>query len=158
MSLSAIGPGRGMHVPTPERCARGFRRLRCGRTIPQESSRWGASTRRRDLSSTTSASSGVPTLCTVSIDNRGSGDRNASCDGVVKRSGDRFLELVKNTYRVLLSRGLKGCYVVFLDRETENFVRSRIETARVDVALKAAEQQAAYVDASRRRPIADPES
>jgi DUF2075 family protein len=85
------------------------------------------------------------------------GDRSASCDGVVKRSGDRFLELVKNTYRVLLSRGLKGCYVVFLDRETENFVRSRIETARVGVEFKAAEQGTAY-DASRPRPDADGKS
>lgn len=56
------------------------------------------------------------------------GDKSASHDNVVKRSGERFTDLVKNTYRVLLSRGLKGCYVVFLDRETENFVRSRVES------------------------------
>ena len=56
------------------------------------------------------------------------GDRKQSYDTVVKRSGDRFPVLVKNTYRVLLSRGLKGCYVHFMDSETENFVRSRIET------------------------------
>jgi DUF2075 family protein len=37
-----------------------------------------------------------------------------------------------NTYRVLLTRGLKGCYVCFLDRDTERFVRSRIE-GRSDV-------------------------
>ena len=55
------------------------------------------------------------------------GDKSASHDTVVKRSGDRFVDLVKNTYRVLLSRGLKGCYVCFLDRDTERFVRSRVE-------------------------------
>lgn len=55
------------------------------------------------------------------------GERTASFDTTVKRSRDRFAELVKNTYRVLLSRGMKGCYVYFEDKETENFVRSRTE-------------------------------
>jgi len=50
-----------------------------------------------------------------------------SCDGVVKRSKGRFVELVKNTYRVLLSRGMKGCYVYFMDRDTERFFKSRME-------------------------------
>lgn len=54
------------------------------------------------------------------------GDPTESQDSVVKRSGDTFLELVKNTYRVLLTRGLKGCYVTFLDRGTRDFFRSRI--------------------------------
>jgi hypothetical protein len=49
-----------------------------------------------------------------------------SQDSVVKRSKQAFTGLVKNTYRVLLSRGLKGCYVHFMDRETERFVRSRM--------------------------------
>jgi hypothetical protein len=38
------------------------------------------------------------------------------------------VSLVKNTYRVLLSRGMKGCYVHFMDKDTERFVRSRMET------------------------------
>lgn len=42
---------------------------------------------------------------------------------------DTFAELVKNTYRVLLSRGLKGCYVHFLDEQTRDFVESRIDLA-----------------------------
>lgn len=57
------------------------------------------------------------------------GDRSESADTVVKRSRENFVELVKNTYRVLLSRGLKGCYVYFIDRDTERFIRSRMETA-----------------------------
>ncbi len=56
------------------------------------------------------------------------GDRAISHDRPVKGSKDRFLELVKNTYRVLLSRGMKGCYVYFEDPETEKFVRSRTES------------------------------
>lgn len=55
------------------------------------------------------------------------GERKQSCDTVVKRSKERFTDLVKNTYRVLLSRGLKGCYVYFMDRDTKRFVRSRME-------------------------------
>ena len=34
---------------------------------------------------------------------------------------------IKNTYRVLLSRGLKGCYVHFLDEDTRRFVEGRID-------------------------------
>lgn len=55
-------------------------------------------------------------------------DPTASADAVVRRSPQDFLKNVKNTYRVLLSRGLKGCYVHFLDKPTENFFRSRIES------------------------------
>ncbi|MBP6872714.1 MAG: DUF2075 domain-containing protein [Bacteroidales bacterium] len=50
-----------------------------------------------------------------------------SFDSPVRRSQDRFLELVKNTYRVLFSRGMKGCYVYFMDKDTERFFRSRME-------------------------------
>jgi len=51
-----------------------------------------------------------------------------SCyDSVVKRSKGKLLDLLKNTYRVLLTRGLKGCYVFFQDKETADYVRSRME-------------------------------
>ena len=59
------------------------------------------------------------------------GDKSQSHDGVVKRSKDQFTQLVKNTYRVLLSRGMKGCYVCFLDKDTERFFRSRMAVDRV---------------------------
>jgi len=55
------------------------------------------------------------------------GHRQDSFDRDVKGGGERFVDLVKNTYRVLLSRGLKGCYVHFMDKDTERFVKSRIE-------------------------------
>lgn len=55
------------------------------------------------------------------------GDKTKSFDSVVKRSGERFTQMVKNTYRVLLTRGMKGCYVHFMDKNTENFFRSRME-------------------------------
>jgi uncharacterized protein len=62
------------------------------------------------------------------------GDRQQSHDTVVRRSGERFVGLVKNTYRVLLSRGMKGCYVHFMDKETEQFFRSRMEIRESSVA------------------------
>jgi DUF2075 family protein len=55
------------------------------------------------------------------------GHQEHSYDSVVKRSKDKFVELVKNTYRVLLSRGMKGCYVYFEDKDSERFFRSRME-------------------------------
>ncbi len=73
------------------------------------------------------------------------GQREHSRDTVVKRSKDRFLDLVKNTYRVLLSRGMKGCYVHFLDRDTERFLRSRLEQAGgLAEALRVAEGGSDY--------------
>ena len=50
-----------------------------------------------------------------------------SADNVVKGFKDKFVNLVKNTYRVLLSRGMKGCYVYCIDKDTERFFKSRIE-------------------------------
>ncbi len=55
------------------------------------------------------------------------GDNKQSHDSVVKRSQDQFLELVKNTYRVLFTRGIKGCYVHFMDEGTRKFFQSRLE-------------------------------
>ena len=55
------------------------------------------------------------------------GHPEASKDISVKNSKDRFLELVKRTYRVLLSRGMKGCYVYFIDEDSKNYVSSKIK-------------------------------
>ncbi len=55
------------------------------------------------------------------------GHPEKSSDSMAKRSKEQYLELVKNTYRVLLTRGMKGCYVFFIDKDTEKFVRSRID-------------------------------
>lgn len=54
-------------------------------------------------------------------------DRAHSQDRSVRNAGDALLALVSNTYRVLLSRGMKGCYVYFEDEATRNFIRSRTE-------------------------------
>ena len=55
------------------------------------------------------------------------GDPQASSDSQVKRSqGEDFVKYVKNVYRTLLTRGMKGCYVYFMDKETEKFFKERI--------------------------------
>ena len=41
-------------------------------------------------------------------------------------SDDEFMDYVKNVYRVLLTRGMKGCYVYFVDKGTEKHFRKRI--------------------------------
>jgi uncharacterized protein len=71
------------------------------------------------------------------------GRKEFSCDGGLKRgtSDEDFTRLVKNTYRVLLSRGLKGCYVHFTDDKTRDFVESRIDQLALQLA---AEQPASY--------------
>lgn len=56
------------------------------------------------------------------------GERTVSHDRKVKAAkGQDFATLLKQVYRVLLTRGLKGCYVHFMDRATRDFFRSRIE-------------------------------
>jgi uncharacterized protein len=58
------------------------------------------------------------------------GQPEYSRDTIVKRAGKDlalFTDLVKNTYRVLLTRGLRGCYVYFEDDQTRDFWLSRAE-------------------------------
>lgn len=51
-----------------------------------------------------------------------------SADAAVKRDKENFMRYVKNAYRVLLTRGMMGCYVCFLNRDTENYFKSLIQT------------------------------
>jgi uncharacterized protein len=34
--------------------------------------------------------------------------------------------IIKNTYRTLMTRGMKGCYVYFIDKETENYFKESL--------------------------------
>lgn len=61
------------------------------------------------------------------------GQRDASYDSVAKRikkgedpDGAMFTKLMQQTYRVLLTRGMKGCAVYFLDDETREHVQSLV--------------------------------
>jgi hypothetical protein len=44
------------------------------------------------------------------------------------RSGARFTDVVKNTYRVLLTRGMRGCFLCILDDETRIYVEKRVSS------------------------------
>jgi uncharacterized protein len=73
------------------------------------------------------------------------GQRDQSHDRVV-RSGvteQQFTDFVKSTYRVLLTRGLRGCYVYFMDAPTRGFFVSRTER-RQDATSRAAESDGVY--------------
>jgi DUF2075 family protein len=50
----------------------------------------------------------------------------AGTEGIRERA-DR---IVKNTYRTLMTRGLKGCYVYFTDREASGYFKSLIEQTK----------------------------
>jgi len=56
-----------------------------------------------------------------------SADISATQDPTLRRSKESFETHVKNIYRTLLSRGMKGCYVYFTNKKTEAFFKSRIE-------------------------------
>ena len=46
--------------------------------------------------------------------------------------------IIKNTYRTLMTRGMRGCYVYFTDRETADFFRSRLTGMRSEAAATSA--------------------
>ena len=53
-------------------------------------------------------------------------DRECTKDPILKRSKDNFDEYVRNIYRVLMSRGIKGCYVYFVDKNVEKYFERRL--------------------------------
>lgn len=50
-----------------------------------------------------------------------------SYDTMVKNNNKKFTEHLKNVYRVLMSRAHKGCYVYFMDKDTEEFFKSKMK-------------------------------
>jgi uncharacterized protein len=55
------------------------------------------------------------------------GNITGTKDPMLQRDTDNFEKYVKNIYRVLLSRGMKGCYVYFTEKDVEQYFRNRIE-------------------------------
>jgi len=70
-----------------------------------------------------------PDLVYRPIDGGWVGQRHESRDRIVSRgvTDAEFAAFVKSTYRVLLTRGLRGCYVYFMDAPTRDFFLSRTE-------------------------------
>ncbi len=54
-------------------------------------------------------------------------DVSATCDPTLKRNKDKFERYVKNIYRVLMSRGMKGCYVYFVNKDVEKYFKKYIQ-------------------------------
>jgi DUF2075 family protein len=54
------------------------------------------------------------------------GDITQTKDPTLKKGKENFDEYVKNIYRVLMTRGMKGCYIYCVDKETEEYFRSKI--------------------------------
>lgn len=55
------------------------------------------------------------------------GNIAATADPMLRRNKENFEKHVKNIYRVLMSRGMKGCYVYFVNENTRKFFESRLE-------------------------------
>jgi len=63
------------------------------------------------------------------VANRLTGNINATKDPTLRRSREKFDLHMKNIYRTLLTRGMRGCYVYFTNKQTEKFFRSRMENS-----------------------------
>ena len=70
-------------------------------------------------------------------------NRTTASSGVASPQSE-FTDFVKSTYRVLLTRGLRGCYVYFTDAPTRDFFISRTERPTKPVTL-AAEESTRYL-------------
>ena len=44
-----------------------------------------------------------------------------------KEAKKKIRAIIKNTYRTLMTRGMKGCYVYFVDKDTEEFFKTRMK-------------------------------
>ena len=86
-----------------------------------------------------------PDLVWRPLERRWAGQPSESRDRTLTRgvSDQDFTAYVKSVYRVLLTRGLRGCYVYFMDASTRDFFLSRTEGARLDLR-RAAELPATY--------------
>jgi len=62
-------------------------------------------------------------------------DITATKDPTLKRGQENIEKHVKNIYRTLLTRGMKGCYVYFTNKETEKYFKDRMEINMSSISL-----------------------
>ncbi|MDO9066977.1 MAG: DUF2075 domain-containing protein [Deltaproteobacteria bacterium] len=74
-------------------------------------------------------------LCYGESSDRLAADITATHDPTLRKGKDHFEHHVKNIYRTLLSRGMKGCYVYFTNKKTEQFFKNRMESVPIETAL-----------------------
>ena len=54
-------------------------------------------------------------------------------DTVVKAKNDELVKHLKNVYRVLLTRAHKGVYVYFVDKDTEEYFKSKAKNLGLNI-------------------------
>ncbi len=59
--------------------------------------------------------------------NKLEGDISATADPMLRRNKDNFDKYVKNIYRVLMSRGMKGCYIYCTDYKTQKYFENKLK-------------------------------
>ena len=59
-----------------------------------------------------------------------------SKDTMMKRGNEKLSQHLKNVYRVLLSRAHKGVYIYFMDKESEEYFRSKIKSKDLKEKIK----------------------
>jgi DUF2075 family protein len=45
----------------------------------------------------------------------------------LKEEPEKLCKMIRNIYRILMSRGMKGCYVYFRDKSTEEYFKQRLK-------------------------------
>jgi len=55
-------------------------------------------------------------------------DNTKTHDPVLKGDAANFSTYVRNIYKVLMTRGIRGCYVYCVDQDTSNFIKSLLPT------------------------------
>jgi hypothetical protein len=58
----------------------------------------------------------------------------------------RLDRIIKNTYRTLMTRGQKGCYVYFTDKDTEQYFKSYIEISTTSEEKQAVSSRSNVID------------
>ncbi|MFN9507193.1 MAG: DNA/RNA helicase domain-containing protein [Rubrivivax sp.] len=64
--------------------------------------------------------------------------------------------IVKNTYRTLMTRGMKGCYVYCTDAPLAEYLRSRLQAGPAARTSNAVAHEARWDDAAPHQPLAAP--
>jgi DUF2075 family protein len=49
---------------------------------------------------------------------------------------ERSEEIIKNTYKVLMTRGMKGCYIFCEDKELQKYLSYRLEVMKNNITFK----------------------
>ena len=61
-------------------------------------------------------------------------NKSATRDPMLRRGSDSYDEYVRNIYRVLMSRGMKGCYVYCCDPDLQNYLTEQLNKSNAPFA------------------------